>query len=1204
MQPGIRVGRPARPQADANPRRAPSASTARPAGAKDWYRDAVVYEVHVRAFSDSNGDGTGDFRGLTAKLDYLRDLGVTALWLLPFYPSPLRDDGYDIADYEAVHPAYGTLRDAENFIREAHARGLRVITELVCNHTADQHPWFQRARHSKPGSVWRDFYVWSDTPDRYPEARIIFQDFEKSNWTWDPVAGAYFWHRFYSHQPDLNFDNPKVRAAITHVLDFWLDRGVDGVRLDAVPYLFERDGTDGENLPETHAFLRELRRHVDEKYGDRMLLAEANQWPEDAVAYFGNGDECHMAFNFPVMPRLFMAIRMEERLPIVDIVEQTPPVPNGAQWALFLRNHDELTLEMVTDEERDYMYRIYADDIRARVNVGIRRRLAPLLGNHRRRIELMNGLLFSLPGTPFIYYGDEIGMGDNVYLGDRDSVRTPMQWNGDRNAGFSMAERERLYLPVVTSPEHHYEAVNVAVEQANPHSLLWWMKRLIALRERHPAFGRGTLEMLYPENRHILAFVRRSAQEADSNAGDGETILVVANLSRFFQPIELDLASFEGRQPVELFGRVEFPAIGHGPYSLTLGPHEFLWLSLEPARGGEAAGTERPLPTLLMRDWEGLAVGTPEAERVALVLAGWVRARSWYRGAERTIQLAEITDRIVVKDGQGSVAIVLLTISYMQGESETYLVPLTTAHLLYDSLVFGDGSPIRAEPPELRIANLAIDGQAVAYLVDASRDAAFEARLVEAVARKRRLRGDRGELVGRPGRSLPRGLAQGALSTSQVMREGETAGVEVDGADRLVVKLRHILELGDEAVADLERYLTALGADWIPRHMGELEYRAPSGRAGVAALLRFSPARPGDVTAALRASLAGFLEQAAASNEPPERTSLLARDLVAASRREYAGDVDGAWHDGHGPHDEGHLAAHHGGPPHAGYFGSEHRPGAEESTPVFSAYLELARSIGNRVAELHLGLAGVPPPTVPGKRTGRRVTVPPEPDPALAPEPFSRLYQRSIHQSFEASASRTMRLLQSRIPTMRDGAAPEAGELLARRAEIEECLYVLVRQRFAGSRIRTHGALRLDAVIQTERGQVMIDLETETSQPANERRLKRSPLRDVATMLRSIQGLALDRISNAELAALRPQDQAALEAGARRWYFLVASSFLRGYRERMGDSPLLPRDDDHLATLLGVYLVHEALVRMDADLRSGSDRLVGSIRGVLQVLGA
>jgi len=531
-----------------------------------WYKDALIYEVHVRAFYDSDGDGSGDFRGLIDKLPYLQDLGVSAVWLLPFYPSPMRDDGYDISDYTDVNPMYGNLTDAHQFIKEAHRRGIRVINELVCNHTSDQHPWFQRARRSRPGSAAREFYVWSDTNQRYQDARIIFKDFEVSNWTWDHLAGAYYWHRFYSHQPDLNFDNPKVKESVLKAMDFWLDGGIDGVRLDAIPYLFEREGTNGENLPETHAFLKEMRRHVEEHYANRMLLSEANQWPEDAVAYFGQGDETHMAFHFPLMPRLFMSIRMEDRFPIVDILAQTPAIPDTAQWALFLRNHDELTLEMVTDEERDYMYRAYTQDRAARINLGIRRRLAPLLGNDRKRIELMNGLLFSLPGTPVLYYGDEIGMGDNIFLGDRNGVRTPMQWSADRNAGFSRANRQRLYLPIVTDPEYHYESVNVEAQTQNPHSLLSWMRRLIALRKRHRAFGRGTLELLRPENRKVLAFVR---------AYESEQILCVANLSRFLQVVELDLSKWKGMVPVELFGATELPAVGDTPYFLTLGPHSF-----------------------------------------------------------------------------------------------------------------------------------------------------------------------------------------------------------------------------------------------------------------------------------------------------------------------------------------------------------------------------------------------------------------------------------------------------------------------------------------------------------------------------------------------------------------------------------------------------------------------------------------------------
>ncbi len=515
-----------------------------------WYKDAIVYQIHVRAFQDSNNDGIGDFRGLTSRLDYIQDLGVTAIWLQPFFPSPQRDDGYDIADYRNVNPQYGTLDDFHAFLDEAHRRELRVITELVMNHTSDQHEWFQQSRRAAPDSAWRDWYVWSDTPEKYQEARIIFQDFETSNWTWDPVANAYFWHRFYSHQPDLNFDNPAVGDAMVDVLDYWLGMGVDGVRLDAVPYLFERPGTNCENLPETHAFLRRLRAHIDEKYPDKMLLAEANQWPEDAAAYFGDGDECHMNFHFPLMPRLFMAVEREDRSPIVDILEQTPLLPPSCQWAIFLRNHDELTLEMVTDEERDYMYRTYTLDAKARINLGIRRRLAPLMANDRRKIELMNSLLLSLPGTPILYYGDEIGMGDNYYLGDRNGVRTPMQWSSDRNGGFSRANPQSLYLPVIIDPEYHYELRNVEVQHTNSNSLLWWTRRILDLRKQFPAFGNGSFHALPSANSKVFAFIRET---------DTETLLVVANLSRLSQFAELDLSQYRGKTPTELFGRTAFP---------------------------------------------------------------------------------------------------------------------------------------------------------------------------------------------------------------------------------------------------------------------------------------------------------------------------------------------------------------------------------------------------------------------------------------------------------------------------------------------------------------------------------------------------------------------------------------------------------------------------------------------------------------------
>jgi maltose alpha-D-glucosyltransferase/alpha-amylase len=538
----------------------------------DWYKDAIFYEVHVKAFADANGDGIGDFAGLTAKLDYLRDLGVDCLWILPMYPSPLRDDGYDIADFYGIHSSYGTVADFQAFLDAAHARGLRVIADLVMNHTSDQHPWFQAAR-TDPTSPFRDYYVWSDTDQRYLDARIIFTDTEKSNWTWDSTARAYFWHRFFSHQPDLNYDNPAVRSAMLDVMRFWLDRGLDGFRCDAVPYLLEREGTSGENLPETHEILKQFRHVLDREYGGgRVLLAEANQWPEDVRPYFGNGDEFHMAFHFPLMPRLYMAIRQADRLPITDIFTHTPAIPPVCQWCLFLRNHDELTLEMVTNEERAFMYYAYAWDPQAKLNLGIRRRLAPLMDNDRRRIELLNSLLLTLPGSPIIYYGDEIGMGDNIYLGDRNGVRTPMQWSSERNAGFSSADESQLYLPVTSDPVYGYQAINVDAQTRTPSSLLNTMKQLIAVRKRSPAFGRGTISFLRPANQTVLAFFRQH--------GD-ETLLIVVNLAGRAQPVELDLSAYAGAAPVELLGDVRFPTIGRTPYFLSLAPHGFYWFRLE-----------------------------------------------------------------------------------------------------------------------------------------------------------------------------------------------------------------------------------------------------------------------------------------------------------------------------------------------------------------------------------------------------------------------------------------------------------------------------------------------------------------------------------------------------------------------------------------------------------------------------------------------
>jgi maltose alpha-D-glucosyltransferase/alpha-amylase len=638
-----------------------------------WYKDAIIYELHVRSFFDSNDDGIGDFRGLIQKLDYIQDLGVNTIWLLPFYPSPLRDDGYDIANYRDINPSYGTLRDFRQLLKEAHARGLRVFTELVVNHTSDQHPWFQAARQAPRRSAKRNYYVWSDTGTEYANTRIIFTDTEKSNWTWDPVAKQYFWHRFFSHQPDLNFDNPRVLKSVLDVMHFWLDMGVDGLRLDAVPYLIEREGTNCENLAETHRILKQLRRSLDERFHNRALLAEANQWPADVRPYFGDGDECHMAYHFPLMPRIFMAVRQEDALPIVEIMRQTPEIPANCQWALFLRNHDELTLEMVTDEERDYMYDAYAADPQMRLNVGIRRRLAPLMEHSRALIELLNSLLLSMPGSPIIYYGDELGMGDNVYLGDRNGVRTPMQWTGDRNAGFSRADPARLFAPPVMDPVYGYQAINVEAQERSPSSLLNWMRRMLTLRRQHPTLGRGSFESVATDNRRVLAYLREDA---------AQQILVVANMARTVQPVHLDLQRFQGRHPVELVGNTELPVVSTDPYFLTLAPHGFYWFQLSQVakpivlQRPRLQGRDEPVPKLLVSAvWQSLLDSATRTiiERDALL--PFLQRQRWYAGKARRATQARFVDWSMI-DAEPPLFLCVVEVEYEGGASDRYAMVL------------------------------------------------------------------------------------------------------------------------------------------------------------------------------------------------------------------------------------------------------------------------------------------------------------------------------------------------------------------------------------------------------------------------------------------------------------------------------------------------------------------------------------------------
>ncbi|HXH23479.1 MAG TPA: maltose alpha-D-glucosyltransferase [Dehalococcoidia bacterium] len=1084
-----------------------------------WYKDAVIYEVHVRAFYDSNDDGIGDFRGLTEKLDYLQDLGVTAIWLLPFYPSPLLDDGYDIADYNAVHPAYGTLRDARDFIRQAHRRGLRVITELVCNHTSDQHPWFQRARRAPRDSNARNFYVWSDSADRYREARIIFKDFETSNWTWDPIAGQYYWHRFYRHQPDLNFENPRVHRAILDAMDGWLDLGVDGLRLDAVPYLYEAEGTNCENLPQTYEFLRKLRAHVDGKYANRMLLAEANQWPEDAVAYFGQGDMCNMAFHFPLMPRMFMAIHMEDRFPIIDILRQTPAIPDNCQWALFLRNHDELTLEMVTDEERDYMYRVYAVEQQMRINLGIRRRLAPLLGNHRRRIELMNGLLFSLPGTPVIYYGDEIGMGDNVYL-------------GDRNAGFSRANPQKLYLPIIIDPEYHYETVNVQAQRDNPHSLLWWTKRLIALRKRYKAFGRGTLEFLQPDNRKVLAFVR---------AYEDERILVVANLSRFVQGVELDLSAHRGLVPVEMFGRVEFPPVGDKPYFITLGPHSFYWFSLEQVRQRAPQIRVEPefVPSLSAANWQSSLQEQPDRD-VSLALSDFLIKQRWFGGKAQGIRSVSVCERTPLRAGDADAVLSLIEVQYSDGGADMYQVPIAAA--------YGDQAKrVERDWPDAVIARLrGGEPSREGVLYDGLFNEDVAEALLALIANNRRLRGERGDIMGsrtRLFRQLAGTADVGSLKATAVKTEQSNSAISF--GDRLFFKLFRRVEPGVNPDLEISRYLTDSGFPNAPRLAGAIEY--VQGRIEprtLAVLYEFVP-NEGDAWSYTRDTLKDFFERALASQVKADDIRITAGSLLDLAEQ----------------------------------------PASPQALEMVGPYLEAARLLGQRTAELHTLLAAAT-------------------EPSLAPETFTSYNQRSLYQSLRNLTSNTMRLLARRVREDGESVPPEALRVLALEDRILQSFGRLLEVSLEGLRIRVHGDFHLGQVLFKGNDFVIIDFEGEPARPVTERRLRRTPLRDVAGILRSFNYAVHDVLIEEEATGLRDRGGSRLDVWARFWSASVSAAYLRGYLQVARPAGLVPADRGQLEMLLGVCLLEKAVYEIGYELNNRPDWVVIPLRGVLELLGA
>jgi maltose alpha-D-glucosyltransferase/alpha-amylase len=1090
----------------------------KPCSANDplWYKDAIIYEIHVRAFADSNADGIGDFQGLISKLDYLQELGVTCLWLLPFFPSPLRDDGYDISDYTNVNPSYGTIEDFQQFLDEAHARNMQVMIELVINHSSDQHPWFQQARHAPKGSPEREMYVWSDTDKLYDGVRIIFTDTEKSNWTWDDVAQQYYWHRFFSHQPDLNFDNPRVMEEVLNAMRFWMDMGVDGLRLDAIPYLIERDGTSCENVPETHVLIKHIRSAMDAEYENRLILAEANMWPADVRPYFGEGDECHMAFHFPLMPRIYMALRQEDRLPITDIMAQTPPIPANCQWGLFLRNHDELTLEMVTDDERDYMNLAYAADTRMRINVGIRRRLAPLMDNNRRRIELLNSLLLSFPGTPILYYGDEIGMGDNIYLGDRNGVRTPMQWNSDRNAGFSKAVPAKLYFPVIMDPVWGYQAINVEAQESDASSLLHWTRNMIALRKIFQVFGRGSLEFLHPENRKVLAYVR----DFTGDDGHSETILCVANLSRFAQPVALDLSKFAGRQPVEMLGYVPFPVVSDQPYTLTLAPYSFFWLELQPA----PAKNIEPAPEVLAESAQAISITQVFQDAnlapVEKLLPEYIAKQRWFGGKSRSIRSARVASAVPI----GDAVVTIIEITYEDGTTDQYQLPLSFA-----------GPEYRSELLESSPKSILGEIQG-ATLFDASASPAFRAQLLRMIATS-----DAGAaLTAHHSPALDPATLSGLPSH---LGSAEQSNTSILFGDTAILKLFRRIDVGENPDVEITRFLTDVAHfKHIPAYLGDL-HRTDDDTT-IAFLQAFAP-NQGDGWAWTLSELGRFYDSVSklpAPNSIGAAPSLLIRSPDNSSLHEYA-----------------------------------------------ATYLDAAKLIGQRTAELHFAMAT------------------PSDDPAFAAVPTNGKDlaedRERVEQQFTIALNSLQATLQNAASELSQQTAELAASLLQSRDKLLAPIRALVGEPASfGARIRIHGDYHLGQLLRTEDDFLLVDFEGEPARALEERRQKQSPLRDVAGMLRSFSYAA----DSALLAYTQTHSEnaVALKAWACAWENAVGGAFLHAYMESMAARPDLLPDPARAQAMLQSLVIEKALYELLYELNNRPAWLHIPLKGLLALAGS
>ncbi|WP_348263876.1 maltose alpha-D-glucosyltransferase [Telmatobacter sp. DSM 110680] len=1207
-----------------------------------WYKDAIIYELHIRAFADSNNDGIGDFQGLISKLDYLQDLGVTCIWILPFFPSPLRDDGYDIANYTDVNPSYGTLSDFKQFLDAAHQRNMQVMIELVINHTSDQHPWFKAARLAPPGSPEREMYVWSQTDQVYKNARIIFTDTEKSNWTWDEVAQAYYWHRFFSHQPDLNWDNPRVMEEVLKAMRFWLDMGVDALRMDAIPYLVERDGTSCENLPETHHVIKAIRAAIDVDYANRLILAEANQWPADVRPYFGDGDECHMAFHFPLMPRIYMALRQEDRLPITDIMAQTPPIPDSCQWGLFLRNHDELTLEMVTDDERDYMYFAYSADPRMRINVGIRRRLAPLVDNNRRRIELLNSLLLSFPGTPILYYGDEIGMGDNIYLGDRNGVRTPMQWTSDRNAGFSKCDPARLYFPVVMDPIYGYQVVNVEAQQADQSSLLQWTRNMIALRKLFQVFGRGTLSFLNPSNRKILAYLR----EFEQDYGTHEIVLCVANLSRFAQPVSLDLAAFEGMEPVEMLGYVPFPTITAAPYQLTLAPYSFLWLELQPASSGtrtlpepqlvpvaDPNGAEVTVVDLVAAGWSGLLSGNGLAQ-IEAALPAWLPRQRWFGAKSRRIQSARIlqwADLSIAEPGIQSpksgrsidtdilaLAVFFVEITYFDGEPDIYQLPLAIS-------AGQQADAVTAERSDSILTTLT-STSGIAVLHDATVRQDFrriELALIErsasvpltSVSVPASLNGLETEPTSAAPNSVISSAGEAALPAQPLplhVQPGEAAAGGPE--DRTLASSAHT---PDQAIDSFAMPASGTPGSILSAHAstafrGTKLEQPLSSRVGSAeqsntsilyanALIlklfrRLQTGENPDVEigkflteVAHFKRIPPFLGEISVTSHTGEKTT------VAMLQGLVANEGDGwAWFLRHLSEFYTSVGSNADVPdlPVPRFEGATTDPARMPQSAQRS--VEASSLLGRRTAEMHLALSCSAT------------------DPAFEPEPCSSDDLQSDAHQIETSIRSALESLKSKFSTLDESAADGAALLLTKRSELLEQSRNLSTLSAAGQRIRIHGDYHLGQTLRTHaEGEslesdgdfVLLDFEGEPARPLSQRRRKQSPLKDVAGMLRSFSYVAFAGLK--EFQATNPgtsqTDAVNLSNWARAWQDSASAAFLQAYRETIAKRPELLPNPSETQSLLDAYVLEKAFYELMYELNNRPAWIHIPITGILSL---